>query len=246
MSTAPVLSATTPSNNGRPRSVFADADEVVYPYRYRGTIHVFNLAGGDPGDPRKAEAWIRSKFEAGDERIEKYLAQHLEAHGLDPRDEAAWEEAIKAAAGKNNSTIFPRDRETGELYLKGYQLFACIKEAAMVRWAAKSFTWGPTKKGTKGFVPEHLFVIEDRLPLGVFEPTREDTRFVHSFRGNGIHVPEVVEDAQFTFHLKSDIDFERELKGFWAALWKTAEELGIGATRSQGYGRFVLTQWDRV
>jgi hypothetical protein len=29
-------------------------------------------------------------------------------------------------------------------------------------------------------------------------------------------------------------------------IWLTAEQLGIGATRSQGYGRFVLTRWERL
>ena len=42
---------------------------------------------------------------------------------------------------------------------------------------------------------------------------------------------------------KSDYEFTDDE---WAALWLTAERQGLGASRSQGFGRFTVTQWDRI
>ena len=32
----------------------------------------------------------------------------------------------------------------------------------------------------------------------------------------------------------------------WGLLWTTAQKQGLGATRSQGYGRYVVTKWETV
>jgi hypothetical protein len=32
----------------------------------------------------------------------------------------------------------------------------------------------------------------------------------------------------------------------WADIWTLAQHIGLGAVRSQGYGRFRLTDWQRV
>jgi hypothetical protein len=30
----------------------------------------------------------------------------------------------------------------------------------------------------------------------------------------------------------------------WAMIWLTGQEQGIGASRSQGYGRYTVTKWE--
>lgn len=32
----------------------------------------------------------------------------------------------------------------------------------------------------------------------------------------------------------------------WAMIWLTGEQQGIGATRSQGYGRYTVTRWEQA
>jgi len=32
----------------------------------------------------------------------------------------------------------------------------------------------------------------------------------------------------------------------WADLWVHAQENGLGALRSQGFGRFFIQQWERI
>jgi hypothetical protein len=103
--------------------------------------------------------------------------------------------------------------------------------------------WGLTRKNIQGFVAEHVCVVEERLYLGVMEPTGISQRFVHTFRGTGIQYEEFVDDAKVKFTIETDHDFsDRD----WAMIWLTGEQQGIGATRSQGYGRYTVVDWDKV
>lgn len=222
-------------------SVFEDYEEKVYPYRYRGEIVVEQLVGGIPQDPNKVEGWLRSKIEDDDLLLQELIVETLLEIGGDPDSPTDREKATKLAANKRNLNGFKRDRATGELYVEGRQLKACIKEAANIQWATER--WGPTRKGTKNFFAEHIFVVERRLPLGVTEPTGVQQRFVHTFRGTGIQLEEYVEEARFEFTIITDHVFKKDQ---WAYLWKTAEKQGIGATRSQGFGTFLVTGWDKL
>ncbi len=67
-------------------------------------------------------------------------------------------------------------------------------------------------------------------------------RFVSTFRGTGIQYEEYVEDAKINFTIASDYDFSEEE---WAMLWLTGQEQGIGASRSQGFGRYKVIGWDK-
>lgn len=236
------MTATIPTAPpARYTSVFADFEEEVYPYRYQGEIVVEHLVGGIPQDPNKVEGWLRSKIEDDDRLLEELIMETLVEIGGDFNNPLDREEATKKAASKRNLNGFKRDRETGELYIEGRQLKAAIKESSNILWATER--WGPTRKGTKSFFAEHLFIVENRLGLGVDKPTGVQQRFVHTFRGTGIQLEEYVEEARFSFTLITDYDFS---KTQWGQLWKTAEKQGVGATRSQGFGTYVVTQWDKL
>lgn len=68
-------------------------------------------------------------------------------------------------------------------------------------------------------------------------------RFVQTWRGSAIQYEEYVDECAVSFTVASDWEFTDEQ---WALLWLTAEQNGLGATRSQGYGRFEVTQWDPI
>lgn len=112
---------------------------------------------------------------------------------------------------------------------------------ANIRWPKDR--WGPSNKGTLSFFPEHVFVQEDRIPLGVTEPTGIAQRFVHTWRGSGIQYEEYVDQAKVTFTVATESKFSEEQ---WALLWLTAEQNGLGASRSQGYGRFEVVGWKAI
>lgn len=203
----------------------------AYPHRFAGQLVVATIAGGTPTDPKVAEGWLRTKLADKDDLIREAVAEVMVERGIDA------ESAAEIVSTNKHLNGFKRDAHG--LYIDGRQLKACIKEAACIRWP--DTRWGPTRKGTKSFFAEHVFVSEDRLPLGVAEPTGVMQRFVHTFRGNGIQYEEYVEDAKISFSVITDYKFKAEE---WAMLWLTAEQQGLGASRSQGFGRFEVVQWD--
>ena len=54
---------------------------------------------------------------------------------------------------------------------------------------------------------------------------------------------EYATDVKLTFTVATDVKFTEEM---WALLWLTGQEQGIGASRSQGYGRYEVTRWDPI
>jgi hypothetical protein len=221
-------------------SVFAGYQQKAWPFRFTGTMLVSTIAGGTPTDKNVAEAWLKTKLADSDDLIREAVATTMAERGI-PADEA-----VKEVDSLKHLNGFKRDPEHG-LYIEGRQLKAAIKEAANVAGSAGKLptgkVWGATKKGLLGFVAEHIFVTEDRLYLGVSEPTGIMQRFVHTFRGTGIQYEEYVEDAKVSFTVVSDHAFTDEQ---WAMIWLTGEQQGIGASRSQGFGRYEITSWERI
>lgn len=232
-------------------SPFTRYQKKAYPYLFAGRIKISSIAGGTPTSQKTAEGWIRSKFEEKDDTIRRMVAETLVERGVKPDDASgdAVEEAISTVVENQHLSGFKRN--PNGLYIEGRQLKACLKEAASVaansgKLRAKG--WGKPdnenyKKGIKAWFPEHVFVKEDILNLGATEPTGIAQRFIHGRHGSAIQYEEYVENAVIEFTVETDYDFE---KSEWAALWLTAEQLGLGASRSQGYGRFKVTEWKQL
>lgn len=216
-------------------SVFEKYRSKAYPYQFNGKILVRTIAGGTPSDPNVAESFLRTKLADKDDLIRDMVAQLMLDRGISE------EEAVKEADRMRHLNGFKRNGVG--LYIEGRQLKAAIKEAGSVAVAAgklKPRGWGTTNKGIKSFLAEHVFVLEDVLPLGVEEPTGIMQRFVHTHRGTGIQYEEFVENAEISFTVVTDQSLTVEE---WAMLWLTGEQQGIGATRSQGFGRYEVVEW---
>jgi hypothetical protein len=219
-------------------SVFAAFASKAWPHTFSGTLHVVNIAGGTPSDDKVAEGWLRTKLADRDDLIREAVAKTMVERGITADEAAAEVDNLKHLNG------FKRDEQG--LYIEGRQLKAAIKEAASVAVASGKLNgrgWGKTNKGLLSFMAEHVFVVEDRLHLGVTEPTGIVQRFVHTWRGTGIQYEEYVEDAKVDFTIKADHDFTNEQ---WAMIWLTGEQQGIGASRSQGFGRYEVARWEPV
>lgn len=214
-------------------SVFAKYEQKAYPFRFESTLVANTIAGGTPTDPKVAEGWLRSKLDSNDDIIRAQVAEVMVERGIDV------DAATEAVIADKHLNGFKRD-EHG-LYIDGRCLKAAIKEAANVRWPKER--WGPSRKGTLSFFAEHVFVEEERLHLGVTQPTGIVQRFVHTWRGNAIQYEEYVEDAKIDFTVVTDHDFKAEE---WALLWLTGEQQGFGASRSQGFGRYEVVRWDKA
>lgn len=220
-------------------SVFAAYDDEAYPNRYAGTIHVVRMAGGVPRNPNVAEGWIRTKFTDNEDLIRELVATTMVELGVDA------DEAARIVAEQEHLNCFKRTPD-GVLCYEGRCLKACLKEAGSIAVAAGKLPrrgWGATNKGIKSFLAEHIFVVEDILPLGATEPAGIAQRFVTTHHGTGIQYEEFVDDVDFDFTVKTDqVLAERD----WAMIWLTAQEQGVGAARSQGNGRFALTRWESI
>lgn len=217
--------------------VFDKYRDDAFPYQYSGTLHVGMICGGVPTDPKVAEGWLKTKLGIDNDRlIQEMVAETMIERGVSP------EEAVSLVNAQKNLNGFKRD-EKG-LYIEGRQLKAALKEAVNVAVAAGKLDkrgWGKTNKGLLGYLAEHVFVTEERLHLGVTEATGINQRFVHTFRGTGIQYEEYVEGADINFTVISDHDFSDKE---WATIWLCGEQQGIGASRSQGYGRYEVTRWE--
>jgi len=233
-----------------PKSAFAKYQVQAWPYRYEGEMIVGRIAGGTPTDPKVAEGWLRTKLGAQtDAVVQAQVAEVIAERGVSEEDAVALVDANRHLNG------FKRD-DIG-LFIEGRQLKAAIKEATMVAVASGKVQqrgWGKTSKQIKAFTAEHICVVEDKLYLGVtaeeFAKRTLDgdgcgiaQRFVHTHNGTGIQYEEYVDNAKISFTVLTDHKFSDE---HWAMIFLTGEQQGIGATRSQGYGRYVVTKWDAV
>jgi hypothetical protein len=236
-----------------PVGVFDNLREEAYPYRFNCTLEVAMLVGGTPSDPRVAEGWLRTKLGLDkDELIREAVAKTMAERGIGA------EEATQAVNAEKNLNGFKRFRcpdcnpegpfcadGSHELYIEGRQVKAMLKEAASIAVAADKLDargWGKTNKGLLSYVAEHVFIIQKDIGIGVTTPDGINQRFVHTFRGTGIQYEEFVNNANVSFTVISDHDFkDRD----WAMIWLAGEQNGLGASRSQGYGTFIATQWDR-
>lgn len=219
-------------------SVFAKYQQQAWPHRFHGTLHVTNIAGGVPNNPKVMAGWIKTKLDSKDDLLRQQVAEIMVERGVTA------DEAVDELADKININGFKRD-EHG-LYVEGRQLKAAIKEAAAEAVCSGKLEmkgWGKTRKNLTNFIAGHVFVAEDRLHLGVAEPSGITQAFVHTWRGSSIKYEEYVEDAKIDFTVDSDWDFSDEM---WGVLWLTGEQEGLGASRSQGFGRYTVTRWDKA
>lgn len=223
-----------------PTSLFSKQQEKLYQYQFSGTIFVPVLVGGTPSNDRVAEGWLKSKIADNDDLIRELVATTMAERNISADEAIEYVDILKHLNG------FKRHEEDG-LYIEGRQLKSAIKEAANILWAKDR--WGPTNKGTRSFFAEHVFVREDRLHMRhaatgetVMEADGIQQRFVSTFRGTGIQYEQICRDVEIDFTIITDYEFKNSQ---WADLWSCGEMQGIGASRSQGYGKYVVSGWDR-
>lgn len=220
-------------------SAFATYTTTAWPHRYAATITIRNLAGGVPSDPNVAKGWLGTKLADKDDLIRDLVAQTMVERGITADEAAEQVDKLKHLNG------FKRN-EHG-LYIEGRQLKAAIKEAAGVARATDKLKmkWGTTNKGVLGFVAEHIMVVEDTLQLDVTEPSRVLQSFPKNPRTGqtGIQYTEVIDETSFDCTIIADHKFTDQE---WAMLWLTGEQQGIGASRSQGFGRYEVTRWEQA
>lgn len=224
-------------------SVFDQYRKESWPYEFRCQLTLPCLVGGVPSDQRVVEGWLRSKLMDRKTEIEAMIAETMVERDVDA------EAAVQLVAEGQSVNGFKRGPDG--LFIEGRQVKACLKEAVSIAADAEKIKprgFGlNSRKGIKSYVAEHVVVVEDLIPLGAVEPTGIHQRFIHKMTAQGprsaLLYEEYLENATVTFTIRTDHEFtERE----WAMIWTTAENQGLGASRSQGFGTFTVTEWDPV
>jgi hypothetical protein len=106
--------------------------------------------------------------------------------------------------------------------------------------------WGPTKKASRSFFAERVFIAPDKLMLGVQEPTGVELVVGHIAgpmgpRSTLTHY-EYVERPEIEFRVMVMHDCISAEQ--WRDIWTHAQENGLGTLRSQGHGRFDVVEWE--
>ncbi len=143
-----------------------------------------------------------------------------------------------------DSRRFKRDNKG--LYIEGRQLKSALKEATSIAAAAGKINlrgWGATRKFITSYLPEHVFVAEERLYVGREQPDGVRRQFVHSRFGSSISHSEYVTDVDIDFTVVTDHNFSDD---DWAMIWLSGEKNGLGAARSMGYGTYEVTRWEPI
>lgn len=239
-------------------SVFAShRDEVFAAYDVELVIDE-KLIGGIPKDAKIVQGWLRSKAGVTEEReLAQFAARTMREQGVDlgvsPADLQAMnpdqiydllDHVAEGYSAEKSTTGFKQD-ENG-LYVEDRQVKAMLKEGINILYAGER--WGRTKKGPKSFFTERVFVKPRRIHLGVMAPDGVETFVGHVSDKQGprstLGLHEFVEQPTLNFRLEVLHD---EIKhDVWPSLWLHAENNGLGALRSQGFGTFTTTKFERV
>lgn len=138
------------------------------------------------------------------------------------------------------------------LILEGRQLKAMLKEVTNILFAGEK--WGTTRKGPKSFLAERVFIEEEAVILHkpdgqpFTEPSGLEMMIGHVTGPQGprstLGYHEHVEGALLSFTLL--IAQDAIPHDAWPDLWVLAEQNGLGATRSQSYGKFDIRRFEVI
>jgi hypothetical protein len=230
-------------------SVFAGARyEVFTPWHVRLRTRS-RLMGGIPKDPKVIEGWLRKA--AGIEPESELKAAVIrtvreidEATRGDMSDEEVMRVATEEVAREKETTGFKKD--ANGLYLEGRQIKSMIKEVTNILYAGDR--WGPTRKGPRSYLAERVFPEQERIYFGKDQPDGTEMFIGHVSGPKGpqstLGYHEYVENQVLEFDLlvcEDAIEYEA-----WPRLWVLAQENGLGALRSQGFGTFDVEEWTRM
>ncbi len=208
--------------------------------------------GGVPKDPKIIEGWIKKSIGTDQGRDFALMVRRTLSelgHDVSIAEEDA-EKALADIAGEKQTNGFKRD--TGGLFLESRQVKAMLKESVNILFAGQR--WGVTKKGPRSFFAERVFVNPDRIyfdggsvTIGHLREPSGIELFIGHVSGpkgpqSNLTYIEFVERPRIEFEV---IVLHDEIKpADWPEIWNHAEENGLGALRSQGFGRFDVERFE--
>lgn len=209
---------------------------------YQVNMALKDVAGGIPMHPELIAGWINAtNAEKSEEERKKIIDATLET-----LPEVSEEKEAKSWVG------FKRDKD-GFLYIEGRCVKAMLKEAGNIlkelvpnggnqRGKNKGKEKGITALKSK--IADHVFVVENRIYFTrngdrIKEPDELEERPIHVLTPIGprssLKRTDILKDVDVEFHLRRLADDAVPEKALYACL-VYAQQLGLGADRSQGRG----------
>jgi len=215
--------------------------------RWRVTLRFrHQLRGGTPKSEDVQAAWIRATV-ADKSQIEQLIAEA----GNQMNTEHLTEDDIKALQETGWNGFKESRNGTPGLIWEGRCLKAMLKEAAEILRETLNMA------SLKPKVAERVFVEEDEIFLDRIEPDGSEEAPIHVMTRQGPRTAlkrvDYIIQPNLTFHvraLKQPLTNKAKDRYHPAAyvrlLLEYAQELGAGAERSQGYGKFDLIEFEPV
>lgn len=225
-----------------------DDDTSLYT-RYRvGIRFVDRVMGGTPQRPDLIAGWLRKNIGVtDDEEVRLAVRETLKGLGVETPEFASFEELVtasEAVAAERHGNTFKRDSQG--LFLEGRHAKAMLKESTNICFAGDR--WGKTKKGPKSAMAEWVFVDELRLHLGRQEP--DGTFTMHGVVSGPSGSRSTLTQYDYCFQPRLTFTVlsleDRVTADQWRTLLTHAQHLGLGALRSQGFGTFKVTAFDKL
>lgn len=244
-STAPIL---TIEPAFTPVTGIWDAEEAQLFTRYQVSLtFTGRVLGGVPQKPEIVESWLRQRITGGDEEVRTVMLQTLDDLGMDVSEGMTMEQlhaVAKDVAAKQHGNTFRRDEQG--LFLSAYQFKAALKENTNILFAGSR--WGVTKKGPKSFLSERVFIDQDRVYLGREEPDGMQLQIGHVTGPQGpkstLTYYDYCNQPSCVFSvssMKDEVTLEQ-----WRDIFLSMQRNGVGALRSQGYGQFRVTAFEKL
>ena len=211
------------------------------------------ILGGTPKNPKIIEGWLRTKTGVSDdEEIRQMMLRTLQDLGAEVNADMTYEELVEASEALASVKQTNGFKQNGHgLYVEDRQVKACLKEAVSILypWGPQN-KWGQTKKAARSYFVETVFVNPREVLFNVEEPTGVEMMLVHAKGPNGvahsINYSEYILEPEVSFEVQVLKDSIGGQNGEWPEIWTLAQELGLGAGRSQGFGRFDVVKWEKL
>jgi hypothetical protein len=209
---------------------------------YRVKLKVGHLVGGVPKDPKMVEAWIGATCKEFSQEERAKIVQATVA-------------ALPEKIGEeldNSGTTFLVDPDNG-LYLEGRQLKALLKECANIM---RNSVPSGKKDGELGVaalkskMADQVFVEEEKVFLDRQRIDRTIQRAIHIPDGprgprNAIKVSDILDNVDVAFTVRRLRKGTVSEEALFLCL-HFGEQNGLGADRSQGFGKFKVVSVDKL
>lgn len=208
------------------------------------------VMGGTPSHPDVLGAHLRVSVGATQEEENRRMfeAAIVERFGIQP-NQATIDQFVAASKDvANTKSLNGFRRDSRGLFIPTRYVKSMLREATNIAFAGDR--WGATRKGPKNYLAERVFVAGDRIHL---LPERQEADGLQLVIGH-VDGPQgkrsTLAHHEYCLNPRAKFvvsSFQDCIEAsHWMVILELAQDLGLGACRSQGYGRFAVQKFGDI